>query len=60
MVQQVTTDERLADMKKQLAWLQLYGWAAPLTEQRKVWQQCAVLKRQIELLERNRGTGGGT
>lgn len=53
----MTTDERLADMKKRLAWLQLVGWAAPLTKQREIWTQCASLKRQIELIEKNRGAG---
>lgn len=44
-------------MQKRLAWLQLVGWAAPLTKQREIWAQCAALKRQIEMIEKNRGAG---
>jgi G:T-mismatch repair DNA endonuclease (very short patch repair protein) len=55
----MTTDERLAELQRKLAWAQLVGWNCMGAEQRKARERVEAIKRQIALIEQNRGTGGG-
>jgi hypothetical protein len=51
----VTTDQKLADLKQALAWAQLAGWQARGKDQRELMRKVETLKRQIALIEKNRG-----
>jgi hypothetical protein len=53
----MTTEQRLADLKKQLAWLQLLGWHVMGRDQQRARERVENIKRQIALIEQNRGTG---
>ena len=56
----MTTDERLADLKRQLAYAQLVGWHVMGRDQQRARERVENIKRQIALIEDNRGTGDRT
>lgn len=51
----MTTDERLAKLKQELAWLQLTGWHVSGNAQKRARERVEQVKRQIALIEQNRG-----
>jgi hypothetical protein len=53
----VTIDTRLADLKRQLAYAQLVGWHVMGRDQQRARERVENIKRQIALIEQNRGTG---
>ena len=52
----MTTEQKLADLKQALAWAQLAGWQARGKDQRELMRRVETLKRQIALIENNKGT----
>jgi hypothetical protein len=50
-------DVRLADLKRQLAYAQLVGWHVMGRDQQRARERVENIKRQIALIEKNRGGG---
>ena len=46
----------LGELKTELSWAQLAGWQARGKDQRELMRKVETLKRQIALIENNKGT----